>query len=202
MMRAFDELWAPYRYVTLLATAMCAWVGIGIIRLLDPASGSTTLAQHGVLDEIGHVLTALMIAVGLKALRLPIPIWSVLIGGMVLDVGHILTMQGITDPIGSSTRNGTHSVFALILLAIVGFVDQRRANVWLGITLGALTHLWRDMGTGTVPLLWPLLENVDGTTFKRYMIGLLGASIAMIGSGALLELHEHATARDGDSADA
>ena len=95
----FEALNAPYRYVTLLAASCAAWIGIGVIRVLDPYSSANTLTQHGILDETGHILTALMIAVGLKALKLPIPIWSVLIGGMVLDV------QSERHALGSGTRS-------------------------------------------------------------------------------------------------
>jgi membrane-bound metal-dependent hydrolase YbcI (DUF457 family) len=186
----------PYRFATYAGTAIGAWILIGVVRQFDAPTDGNTLRVHGILDELGHLLTALMIAMGIKALRFPVPVWSILIGGVLLDVGHIMLQLDFTEPIEGSSRNGTHSVFALILLACVGFFDQRRANVWLGVTLGALSHLWRDMGTGNVPLVWPFLENVDGTTFARYMIGLLGATIAMIGSGALLEVYANANALD------
>jgi len=188
-------------YLLSIALVLVAWFFIAVFRFVEPGPDGGSLTIHGVYDEAGHLLTALMIAIGLRAMRLPIPIWSVLVGGMVLDIGHVLTWMEFTEPIAGSSRNGTHSVFALILLALIGFLDRRHANIWLGITLGALSHLWRDMGTGTVPLVWPLIENVDGTTFTRYMIGLLGATIAMIGSGALLETHAHAIREPTEPAD-
>jgi hypothetical protein len=48
------------------------------------------------------------------------------------------------------------------------------------------------MGTGTVPLLWPFDLTVDGTTFSRYMIALVGGALAMIGSGILLDTYRFA----------
>jgi membrane-bound metal-dependent hydrolase YbcI (DUF457 family) len=153
---------------------------------------------HGFYDEVGHLLTALMLAIGLRALRFPIPVWAVLLGGVILDVGHVFDRLGITEPIAGSTRNGSHSIFALVLIALIGFVDRRHANVWLGMALGALSHLWRDMGTGSVALLWPMNDEVDATTFTRYMAGLLGATVAMIGSGALLDLYAGAQGADHD----
>jgi membrane-bound metal-dependent hydrolase YbcI (DUF457 family) len=83
-------------------------------------------------------------------------------------------------------------VFAVILLALIGFLDRRHANVWLGITLGAISHLWRDMGTGLVPLAWPLTDQVWGTSFTRYMVGLIGVALAIVGSAALLDTWAHA----------
>ncbi len=194
-----QSLNGPYRYATYAGVAIGAWILIAVVRQFDAPADGNTMTVHGILDEIGHLLTALMIAMGIKALRFPVPVWSVLIGGVVLDVGHIMLQLDFTEPVEGSSRNGTHSVFVLILLACIGFLDQRRANVWLGVTLGALSHLWRDMGTGNVPLVWPFLQNVDGTTFSRYMIGLLGATIAMIGSGMLLEVYEHANALEPPS---
>jgi membrane-bound metal-dependent hydrolase YbcI (DUF457 family) len=191
-----QSLSGPYRFATYAGISIGAWILIGVVRQFDAPSDGNTLQVHGVLDEMGHLLTALMIAMGIKALRFPVPVWSILIGGVVLDVGHIMLQLDFTEPVTGSSRNGTHSVFVLILLACIGFLDQRRANVWLGLALGALSHLWRDMGTGNVPLFWPFLENVDGTTFRRYMIALLGATIAMIGSGALLEIYDRANAED------
>jgi membrane-bound metal-dependent hydrolase YbcI (DUF457 family) len=190
------SLSGPYRFATYAGIAIGAWILIGVVRQFDAPADGNTLTVHGILDEVGHLLTALMIAMGIKALRFPVPVSSILIGGVLLDVGHIMLQLDFTEPIEGSSRNGTHSVFALILLACLGFFDHRRANVWLGVTLGALSHLWRDLGTGNVPLVWPLAENVDGTTFTRYMIGLLGATIAMIGSGALLEVYVYANAAD------
>lgn len=183
----------PLVYLGYLVGTLGSWAILAALRLAEPGPDDRALATHGVFDEIGHLLTALMIALGLRALRLPIPIWSVLLGGVILDVGHVMTLLDMTEAIAGSSRNGSHSIFAVILLALIGFIDRRHANVWLGITLGALAHLWRDMGTGTVPLAWPVSDQVWGTSFPRYMVGLLGGALAMIGSGALLEVYARST---------
>jgi membrane-bound metal-dependent hydrolase YbcI (DUF457 family) len=178
-------------YFVFMSAILISWIITAILQLGEPESAdrTSTLTVHGIYDEIGHLLTALMIAIGLRAIRLPIPVWSVLLGGVVLDIGHVMTLLDVTEPIAGSSRNGTHSVLAVVLLALIGFLDRRHANVWLGVTLGAMTHLWRDMGTGTVPLAWPVSDQVWGTSFTRYMIGLLGVALAMIGSGALLDVY-------------
>lgn len=166
----------------------CCWIGIAVLRLVEPSDEG--LLIHGIMDEAGHLMTALMLALGLRSMRLPVPVWSVLAGGVVLDVGHIFSMMDVIEPVTGSTRSGTHSVFVVTILALVGFIDQRHANVWLGITIGALSHLWRDMGTGLVPLAWPFVtDQLWGTSFSRYMVGILGLSAAMIGSGLLLDIY-------------
>ncbi len=183
---------SPLQYAVCLGGIFGAWIAIAVLRLAEPGPAERTLTIHGVYDEVGHSLTALILALALRALRLPIPIWSVLIGGVILDLGHVMNMLDFTEPIAGSSRNGTHSVFMVILLALVGFIDRRHANVWLGITLGAISHLWRDMGTGLVPLAWPLTDQVWGTSFTRYMVGLIGVALAIVGSAALLDTWSHA----------
>lgn len=180
-----------------LAVGCGSWFLIAILRLAEPGPDDRTLTIHGVYDETGHVLTALMVAMGLKAMRLPIPIWCVIVGGVILDIGHVMVQLDLTEPVTGSTRNGTHSIAIVILIALTGFIDRRHANIWLGITIGALSHLWRDMGTGLVPLAWPILDDLWGTSFTRYLVGLIGLMIAMIGSGALLATNEAATRATG-----
>lgn len=167
----------------LTAIALCVG-GLLILRKLEPSNETLTL--HGMYDETGHLLTALVVAIGVRALRLPVPVWSVLVGGMVLDLGHVPQMMGYIGSLEGSTRNGSHSLAVVVVLACLGFIDRRRANIYLGIAIGAVSHLWRDMGTGTVALMWPITETVYGTLYTRYIAGLIGMAMAMVGSAGLL----------------
>ena len=169
----------------LAATGACLG-GIVAIHWLEPAK--ETLALHGMYDELGHLLTALVAAIGVRALRLPVPAWSILLGGMAIDSGHVPQMLGYMHAIEGSSRNGTHSLAIVGVLACLGFLDRRHANIWLGIAIGATSHLWRDMGTGTVALMWPLRETVYGTLFSRYLAVLGGMALAMIGTATLLDI--------------
>jgi len=172
--------------------AVCI-VALLILPDLEPTHDSLTV--HGLTDWIGHLITALALAIGVRALRLPIPIWSILVGGLVIDLGHIPQMLGIIDEIQGSSRNGSHSLAVVALLAVVGFIDRDRAHIWLGIAIGAVSHLWRDMGTGTVALMWPLTDTVYGTSYHRYIAVLAGIAIALVGSAGLLDVHTESTAR-------
>lgn len=171
-------------------------VALGALERYEPASASLEL--HGAMDLAGHLITALIAAIGVRALRLPVPIWTIMLGGTVLDLGHVLGFFGYANALEGSTRNGSHSLFVVALLAIIGFVDRRHANAWLGVAMGATSHLWRDMGTGTVALMWPITETVYGTLFTRYLAVLAGISLAMIGSATLLAIHAEATRRPAD----
>lgn len=172
------------------AVAVIAVVLVGL-RRFDPGTSHHSVLVHGLIDESGHLLTALMAALGVRALRLPIPLWAVLVGGVVLDGGHLLTGAGLVHAVPGSSRDGSHSLVVVAAIAAVGFLDARRATVWLGLALGALTHLVRDMGTGTVPLLWPVVMSVESTTFTRYLSLMVGVSVAAICSGALLDTYAH-----------
>lgn len=191
----------------LRAAASLALVAVCIslllaLRDLEPPPGERSVALHGAFDVTGHLLTAVVIAIGVRALRLPVPAWSILAGGVVLDVGHLLTWLDIASRLEGSSRNGSHSLFIVAVLAIIGFLDRRRANIWLGVAMGASSHLLRDMGTGTVPLIWPITDDVYGTLFNRYLAVLGGVAVAMIGSGALLSVHARSTSDDRVNSDA
>ena len=173
--------------ITLIAICIALLIGL---RELEPPPGQRSVALHGAFDVTGHLLTAFIIAIGVRALRLPVPMWSILIGGIVLDLGHVLTDLDIVESLQGSSRNGSHSLFVVAILAIIGFLDRRHAHIWLGVAMGASSHLWRDMGTGTVALMWPITETVYGTLFNRYLAVLAGIPLAMIGSATLLEIHE------------
>ncbi len=173
-----------FRSRTYLAAIAVCLLAIVALRILEPED--ETLLVHGVYDELGHLLTALVAGIGVRALRLPVPLWSVLLGGVVLDLGHVLQMMGYVNALEGSSRSGSHSIAVVILLACLDFLDRRRANIWLGIAIGAVSHLWRDMGTGTVALMWPVTDTVYGTLYRRYLAGLAGMAIAMVGSAALL----------------
>jgi membrane-bound metal-dependent hydrolase YbcI (DUF457 family) len=175
--------------IYLLAIAVCLGL-IALIREYEP--DNATLRVHGAMDVAGHLLTALIAGIGVRALRLPVPLWAIMLGGVVLDAGHTLNWMGYTNALEGSSRNGSHSLFVVAILACLGFMDQRRANIWLGIAMGATSHLWRDMGTGTVALMWPITETVYGTLFSRYLAVLAGMSLAMIGSSALLTVYSRA----------
>lgn len=174
---------------TLLWSSAIAACVLALLILPDLEPDHATLTMHGIHDWIGHLITALVLAIGVRALRLPIPAWSILIGGIVIDLGHLPQMLGYIGALEGSTRNGSHSLAVVAILALLGFLDRNRAHVWLGIAMGAASHLWRDMGTGTVALLWPLTDTVYGTTYHRYLAVLAGMAIAMVGSAGLLDIH-------------
>ena len=184
------------------AFASLALIALCLVLLWLPERYEPTgapLGIHGTFDVAGHLITAFIAAIGVRALRLPVPLWSIVLGGVVLDLGHVLGFLGYVNALEGSSRNGSHSLFVVAILAGIGFLDRRHANLWLGIAMGATSHLWRDMGTGTVALTWPITETVYGTSFTKYLAVLAGIALAMIGSATLLAVHARATSTQGPS---
>lgn len=172
-----------------LGMAGLAILGILLLHFL-PARKSL-LVVHGFSDEIGHLLTAFVLVIALRGVRMAIPVWAILIGGVILDLGHISDQLGITHAVMGSSRNGGHSVLAVALIAAVALVDREHAKVWLGIAIGSLSHLWRDMGTGTVPLGWPFIHTVQSVTYRMYIFGLIAIVMLLIGLGWIITAVDH-----------
>lgn len=174
-----EQLWDTLR-LPLLIVGLSA-IGIVLVQLLFPEK--RPLVVHGVTDELGHLLTALVFAVTVRSLGAHLPVWAVLIGAVILDLGHISDRLGITETITGSSRNGSHSLFAVAVIAAIALGAPRHRLVWVGLALGALSHLWRDMGTGTVPLGWPFVTSVYSVAYSSYIAMLLGVSCVLIGAG-------------------
>lgn len=149
-------------------------IGAGLVAIRIMTGEQAELVLHGTYDEVGHLLTALIVAIGIRGRRPLTRVWAILLGGIILDLGHVTDILGLTEPIAGSSRNGSHSLLVVALIAMVALLDPRRAPVWLGLAVGALTHLWRDLGTGYVALAWPVSDQVWGDSFELY-VGLLVA---------------------------
>lgn len=147
-------------------------IGLGLVALRILTGDQPELVLHGAFDEVGHLLTALLIAIGLRGRRPSVNFWAILLGGVILDLGHVTDILGLTASITGSSRNGSHSLFVVALIAALALLDRRRAPVWLALAVGALTHLWRDLGTGYVALAWPFSDRVWGVSFVWY-VGVL-----------------------------
>ncbi len=169
-------------YGSLVIIAASFWL---IIVLRLRWGGHEELPKHAAYDVSAHLLTALVIAVALRTAHVPVPVWAVLIGGILPDVGQFTTIIGITHAIDGSSRNGTHSLLAVLVVASIALIDRRHARVWIGIVVGMITHLLRDLGTGTVPLGWPFSLHVWSIAFSAYIAILVGAALAILAIGQL-----------------
>jgi len=137
--------------------------------------------RRALFDGLSHGSAALAVIVP-AAPRVPEPGWFLatgLAGGLLLDLDHILAAQSIrldrcmTMP----ARPPTHS-FPTALLASVGLARLRPwRGLGLGLFLGLMSHLLRDLGTGGAPVFHPrrVIECAYPTSL------LLTAALAVFG---------------------
>lgn len=168
--------WAPrFRLrANLLALVAIAALDLGVV-------GQQPLVLHGVADEIAHTLTAFIWYTAGVAIGLPIVFAATIVGTVALDIDHLPLLFGwIGTPLGTS-RPGSHSLLPVLLILLLAAGDRARRGWWASVALGVLCHLWRDLGTGHVALLWPFSSQVVSIPYGIYLAGLavpfLGASL-------------------------
>jgi membrane-bound metal-dependent hydrolase YbcI (DUF457 family) len=119
------------------------------------AGGSTF--PGGPLDEVTHLLTALLVfwALGSRTrARFLVP---ALIASVAIDADHIPGRLGVDWLTAGTPRPYTHSLLLIVVVLAIAVVWRRRRDVLLGVAIGLGIHYWRDMGEGGsgVSLLWP-----------------------------------------------
>lgn len=113
------------------------------------------LLVHGVTDELGHGLTAIVWHRAARSLRYPSAAFVVLAGGLGLDLDHLSWFRKLADvPVGTS-RPVSHSLVTVLVLLLIAVGARRRRVIWISAALGVSSHLCRDLATGTLPFWWP-----------------------------------------------
>jgi hypothetical protein len=142
----------------------------------------------GVIDEPAHFLTSAIVVLALSALlglltghRLPSAfVLGALLAGNLIDADHVPQVLGHDFLTVGTPRPYPHSITTvLVLLSLAGLARwlwPRRAGlpVFLaGASLGVSGHLFRDTGTASVALGWPLTRRGFACSHGMYMTGLL-----------------------------
>lgn len=167
-----------------------------VIRAIDQLDHvGQSLLVHGLRDETGHMLTAYIWALGLMALRLPLSLNMVLLGGIMIDVDHLLQLSDVIDAVPGSSRPGSHSLLSLIILIMLANIDRRRVWFWISFAVGFTSHLIRDMATGSVPLLWPRAVEPVSLPYSLYAATLVGFGTIAVGN-ALVRRRMRATGQN------
>jgi inner membrane protein len=138
--------------------------------------------KEAVIDETAHLATALIvlfcIAPRLSLLRLS----GTVIGGTAIDLDHLPALAGSLVLTDGTNRPYTHSALTAVLLILLGVILPAwlREGVW-GAALGVTSHVFRDMATGGVPLLWPLELTSYTVPYSVYIVTLaVGACFATV----------------------
>lgn len=131
---------------------------------------------EALLDESAHLATAFLT---LAALPLPrtLPFaGGAALGAILIDADHVPMELGRDFLTRGTERPVPHSLptFGALLLLSRASPAPVRA-VLLGAACGFATHLLRDLGTGGVPLLWPLSKRKVQISYGVYAALLLAA---------------------------
>lgn len=156
---------------------------LAAVALLDVAASlrDWSIPITGLLDEPAHLLTAwlFLAALGFRwGTRLQA--WT-LLGAVGIDLDHVplyLWWEGISAPGG---RPVTHSLATVLVLVAMAAVPRLRTPA-LGLALGVVLHLARDLATGPgVPLLWPLSTTSALLPYPVYAAALgITAALAVL----------------------
>jgi inner membrane protein len=145
----------------------------------------------GALDEMAHLMTALLVLWALgprvcKRFMLP-----ALIASVAIDLDHVPAQLGVSGLTNGTPRPYTHSLLAVALVLIVGVVWRRRRDVMLGVALGLMLHFARDLAESNagLSLLWPWSDHASTISH--------GAYLAAFGAAVLLSALRLVAARGG-----
>jgi inner membrane protein len=162
--------------------ALAALAGVLLLDLVQ-WSRPWPVVVVGLLDEPAHLATAWLVlaAVGSRV-RPGLQRWA-LVGSVAIDLDHVPLYLG-WDPIAAPVgRPVTHSLGVVAALAVLAAVPRLRRPA-LGLCLGVLLHLGRDLATGPgVPLLWPLSVTGYSVFYAVYWTALTVAALCAIGRG-------------------
>ncbi len=122
--------------------------------------------MFGLLDEVGHLSTTWLLLAAWAALTRrpwrPVVLGGALVATVLVDLDHVplelfgndVLMRGLSRPV-------SHSLLTVFVLLVAGVVLPGRVGRAVGgAGIGVLLHLWRDLATAPVPLLWPLTHEV------------------------------------------
>ncbi len=120
----------------------------------------------GLLDEIAHLGTGVMVLAAWRRPSQPGFAEGLLASSVLLDVDHVPDVFGVHLLRPRQMRPRTHSIATLLALACSPRLD--------GALVGAAAHLSRDLATGpnSVPLLWPFYKRPFTLPYAAYAAGL------------------------------
>jgi inner membrane protein len=149
---------------------------IGLVLAIPLGSGPRRFLVTALLDETAHVLTALLLL--RPRLEQPERVLATAAGSTLVDLDHLPAFLGGTLFDRDASNRPTHSlVLIAALLGLAQAVPSRR-SLLRAFALGALTHLFRDLASGDVPLFTPLWRReVRLPSYGVYALLLLAAAL-------------------------
>ncbi len=141
-----------------LGGAMLA-AGLTVMWQRRWAESESATPRRALFDGLCHIGTAL--AVALPALPRVDNRWgfirAVICGAVVIDLDHIPAARStrLERCMSMPQRPASHSLFTVIALASAVEVIRPGRQLGIGVLLGLISHLLRDLATGGAPLMRP-----------------------------------------------
>jgi inner membrane protein len=167
-----------------------------LVVLLDAAlKYSQTMTTTGLLDEPAHFATTLICLLALAGMlalagrgRWPLPlpfVLAALVMGNLIDLDHLPMALGNDALTAGTPRPYSHSLITVVLLAAgagAARLGRRRllGTVLAGAAFGVCCHLFRDLGTAPVALLWPVSSRGLVVPESAYLVVLAGLVLAAV----------------------
>ena len=170
------------RWVSVLL-ALYAFATDWVIQTRD-----TTFVTLGLLDEVAHLATALVILGALVRIRRAVPDrrfgWAMLIWSVLIDVDHLPLEFGSSVLTNGTPRPYTHALWTVIAVTVAWAGAQflaarsRRTRpataelILAGTAWGLAVHFFRDLPTGPISFWWPVSDMPVQVPYWCYVVAL------------------------------
>jgi hypothetical protein len=174
-------------------TAAKRWVG-ALLALYAFAtdwviqSHDMTFVTLGLLDEVAHLATALVILGALVRIRRAVPDqrfgWAMLTWSVLIDVDHLPLEFGSSVLTNGTPRPYTHALWTVIAVtvawAVARFLAARSGRprpataelILAGTAWGLAVHFFRDLPTGPISFWWPVSDMSVQVPYWWYVVAL------------------------------
>jgi inner membrane protein len=140
----------------------------------------------GLLDETAHLMTTLLVVWALGPTVCRRFMAPALIASVVIDLDHVAAEFGYYEFTRGTPRPYTHSLVTVAVALVVAVLWRRRRDLMLGIALGLIVHIVRDMAESDagVSLLWPWSDHGYAISHAGYLAAI--GAVAVAGAVRLL----------------
>lgn len=134
------------------------------------------LAVAGVLDEVAHVATAIVVMTATTRRRTGLFVVGVLVAAWAIDIDHVprevFGWDGLT---AGAPRPYTHSLATPLITSVWALCGPRTGREFaVGLAFGLVTHFLRDAATGNgLALFWPLTKRPVEISYSVYVGSLV-----------------------------
>lgn len=197
-MRAIPPPTPQVRFLSItMAPAMAVIMGIDL-RL----RGAEELLVHGLVDEVAHLLTALIVLSAFRAVGMPVHWLAVAIGAVAIDIEYLLIRADVLAPVVEDSYRGVaHTLGPALAVILVGLAIPPLRIVLVSLGLAMLTHVVRDTATSESALFWPLSDQVMHLRYSGYLAIMAAFTVVTTGVVALTRDPKPAPERSGLSGD-